>query len=44
MDVTNLFDDRRNQFALGNPFIVFAGRQIGPLRPRTVRFGLSTRF
>ena len=44
VDVTNLFDDGRNQFALGNPFTVFAGRQIGPLRPRTVRFGLSTGF
>jgi hypothetical protein len=44
VDVTNLFDDGRNQFALGNPFTVFAGRQIGPLRPRTARFGLSTGF
>jgi iron complex outermembrane receptor protein len=44
VDVTNLFDDGRNQFALGNPFTVFAGRQIGPLRPRTMRFGLSTGF
>jgi outer membrane receptor protein involved in Fe transport len=44
VDVSNLFDDGQNQFALGNPFTVFAGRQIGPLRPRTVRFGLSTGF
>jgi outer membrane receptor protein involved in Fe transport len=43
-DVTNLLDDGRNQFALGNPFTVFTRRQITPLRPRTLRLGLSTGF
>ncbi len=44
LDVSNLLDDGRNQFALGDPFTVAAARQVTPLRPRTVRFGLSTGF
>lgn len=44
LDVRNLLDDGRNQFALGDPFTVAAARQVTPLRPRTVHFGLSTGF
>lgn len=44
LDVSNLLDDGRNQFALGNPFQVGTGDQITPLRPRTFRVGLSTGF
>ena len=44
IDVANLLDGGRNIFSLGNPFTVFAGQQITPLRPRTVRLGLSTGF
>lgn len=44
LDVNNLLDDGRNQFALGDPFTVAAAKQVTPLRPRTVRFGLSTGF
>ena len=44
LDVRNLLDDGRNQFALGDPFMVAAARQVTPLRPRTVRFGLLTGF
>lgn len=41
--VTNLLDTRGNRFALGTPFAT--GRdQVTPLRPRTVRIGLDTRF
>ena len=43
-DVSNLLDDGRNQFALGNPFQFAGGTQITPLRPRTFRLGLSTGF
>lgn len=44
LDARNLLDDGRNQFALGDPFTVAAARQVTPLRPRTIRFGLSTGF
>jgi hypothetical protein len=44
LDATNLLDDGRNQFALGNPFSVTAARQVTPLRPRTIRLGVSTGF
>jgi len=43
-DVSNLLDDGRNQFALGNPFQFAGGAEITPLRPRTFRLGLSTGF
>ncbi len=43
-DVSNLLDDGRNQFALGDPFTVGRARQVTPLRPRTIRLGLSTGF
>jgi outer membrane receptor protein involved in Fe transport len=44
LDVSNLLDDGRNQFALGNPFQLAGGGQITPLRPRTFRLGFSTGF
>ncbi|WP_454885323.1 TonB-dependent receptor [Sphingomonas oryzagri] len=44
LDVANLLDDGRNQFALGNPFQFALAREITPLRPRTFRLGLSTGF
>ncbi|MGE2732861.1 hypothetical protein ACQI4F_25680, partial [Mycolicibacterium vaccae] len=41
--VSNLLDTRGNRFALGTPFAT--GRdQVTPLRPRTFRIGLDTRF
>lgn len=43
-DVSNLFDSRANTFSLGNPFTVAEGRQITPLRPRTVRIGVEADF
>ncbi|MEI5687802.1 TonB-dependent receptor [Sphingomonas kyungheensis] len=43
LGMTNLLDTRGNRFALGTPFAT--GRdQTTPLRPRTVRLGLDTRF
>lgn len=44
LDATNLLDHRGNIFALGNPFGVLAGRQVTPLRPRTVRIGMAAAF
>ena len=44
LDATNLFDEIGNRFALGNPFDVAAGRQVVPLRPRTVRIGFDVGF
>ena len=44
LQVDNLLDESGNTFALGNPFDVAAGRQMVPLRPRTVRFGVDARF
>ncbi|MBA2932554.1 TonB-dependent receptor [Sphingomonas sp. CGMCC 1.13654] len=44
LDASNLLDDGRNQFALGNPFQLAGGTQITPFRPRTFRLGLSTGF
>ncbi|MFS0773436.1 TonB-dependent receptor [Sphingomonas sp. 1P08PE] len=41
--ITNVADVRGNRFALGTPFTT--GRdQVTPLRPRTFRLGLDTRF
>ncbi|HTG38426.1 TonB-dependent receptor, partial [Sphingomonas sp.] len=41
--VSNVFDTRGNRFALGTPFTT--GRdQVTPLRPRTFRIGIDTRF
>ncbi|MDP1027585.1 TonB-dependent receptor [Sphingomonas sp. KR1UV-12] len=44
LDATNLFDERGNTFALGNPFTVTDRRQITPLRPRTIRLGARVAF
>jgi len=44
LDAANLLNERRNVFSLGNPFGVGQGRQITPLRPTSVRLGISTRF
>lgn len=43
LGLTNLADSIGNRFALGTPFAI--GReQITPLRPRTVRIGVDTKF
>ncbi|QNQ10859.1 TonB-dependent receptor [Sphingomonas alpina] len=44
LDITNLGDVRGNSFAFGNPFGLARRDQMTPLRPRTVRLGLYTRF
>jgi outer membrane receptor protein involved in Fe transport len=44
LQADNLFDDRGNMFALGNPFGVALGDQIVPPRPRTFRIGVDARF
>lgn len=44
LDVDNVADARGNRFSFGNPFGVAAGLQTTPLRPRTFRLGLDTRF
>jgi iron complex outermembrane recepter protein len=44
LEATNLFDITGNSFAYGNPFSVAQGRQITPLRPRTIRLGVSFGF
>ena len=40
LDAANLTNERGNSFSYGNPFTVFNGNQITPLRPRTVRLGV----
>ena len=42
--IENLLDQRGNQFAFGNPYDVAAGRQVTPLRPRTLRIGVDAHF
>ena len=44
LDVSNLFDSRGNRFSFGNPFTLSEGRQFTPLRPRTIRVGISRSF
>jgi outer membrane receptor protein involved in Fe transport len=44
LDVANLGDVRANTFAFGNPFGLAQRDQMTPLRPRTVRLGIDTRF
>ncbi len=44
LDVTNLLDAAGNTFSYGNPFSVGLGKQITPLRPRTVRLGVKLGF
>ncbi len=42
--ITNLLDTVGNRFAMGSPFTLVYGRQITPLRPRTLRIGWERRF
>ena len=44
VDVTNVFDGKENSFAFGNPFTASLGTQETPLRPRTVRLGVTFGF
>lgn len=44
VDIANLGDVRGNRFSFGNPFTAGDGRQITPLRPRTVRIGVDASF
>jgi iron complex outermembrane recepter protein len=44
LGVTNLLDSVGNRFSLGSPFDLFRADAITPLRPRTIRLGLDTRF
>ena len=44
IDVSNLLDTVGNRFAMGSPFTLLYGRQITPLRPRTLRIGWETSF
>ena len=44
LDVANVGDAHGNRFSLGNPFSVADGRQVTPLRPRTIRIGLDAEF
>ena len=44
VDVINLLDTAGNRFALGSPFTLVNGRQVTPMRPRTIRIGWQLRF
>lgn len=44
LDLTNVFNARKNSFAFGNPFTASLGDQITPLRPRSLRVGMSFGF
>lgn len=44
LDMTNVFNAKENSFSFGNPFTASLGRDITPLRPRTVRIGVSLGF
>lgn len=44
LGITNIADARANRFALGNPFSTDPEGQTTPLRPRSIRLGLDTRF
>ncbi|RHW18131.1 TonB-dependent receptor [Sphingomonas gilva] len=44
LGATNLTDSVGNRFSLGSPFDLFRADAITPLRPRTFRIGLDTRF
>ncbi|MBY0521082.1 MAG: TonB-dependent receptor [Sphingomonas sp.] len=44
INVRNLGNVVGNRFAYGNPFSVAAGTQSTPLRPRTARIGIDTKF
>lgn len=44
LDIANLGNVRANTFAYGNPFGLHQRDQMTPLRPRTIRLGIDTRF
>lgn len=44
IDIDNLSNARSNTFSFGNPFGVLNRDQTTPLRPRTVRIGISARL
>ncbi|MBC3941098.1 TonB-dependent receptor domain-containing protein [Sphingomonas albertensis] len=44
LDISNLGDVRANTFAYGNPYGLGQRDQVTPLRPRTIRLGIDTRF
>ncbi|HEX7871320.1 MAG TPA: TonB-dependent receptor [Sphingobium sp.] len=44
LGITNIADARGNRFALGTPYGAGSGRQVTPLRPRTIRIGIDTAF
>lgn len=44
LSLTNIADETGNRFSYGNPFTVTERRQITPLRPRTLRFGVDAVF
>lgn len=44
LDATNLLNASGNSFSYGNPFTVAEGKQITPLRPLTIRFGIRAGF
>ncbi len=44
LDATNLLNISGNSFSYGNPFTVAEGKQITPLRPRTIRLGVRVGF
>ena len=44
IDATNVLDTTGNSFSYGNPFSVGLGKQITPLRPRTIRLGVKIGF
>lgn len=44
LSAENLGNARANRFSFGNPFTLATREQITPLRPRSVRLGVSTRW
>lgn len=44
LTLSNLLDEQGNRFAFGSPFTLIQHRQITPLRPRSIRLGIRTRF
>lgn len=44
LDAQNLTNRTANQFAFGNPFMLVVRDQVTPLRPRSVRLGISVNW
>ena len=42
--ISNVADARANTFAYGNPYSLVQRNQMTPLRPRTIRLGISAHF